>query len=78
MSSLGTLYYTLTFRPTLVFGRISHLILQIAQFVGNAVGVYTSGHTGARSMHGPACASTLTEPRSGDSKQGQDDTERSD
>ena len=30
-----------------------------------------------RAQHGPACASTLTEPRSGDSKQGQDDTERS-
>jgi len=28
-------------------------------------------------QHGPACASTLTEPRSGDSKQGQDDTEHS-
>jgi len=30
-----------------------------------------------RKQHGPACASTLMEPRSGDSKQGQDDTERS-
>ena len=65
-------------------GRYVNRILsyKIAQFVGNAVGVYTSGHTGAgervwRAQHGPACASTLTEPRSGDSKQGQDDTERS-
>ena len=71
------------------------LSYKIAQFVGNAVRVYTSGHMDCptalhkgvacgrgpervwRAQHGPACASTLTEPRSGDSKQGQDDTERS-
>jgi len=51
------------------------LYYKIAQFVGNAVGVYTSGHTGMAQR--AACASTLTEPPSGDSKQGQDDTERS-